>query len=1296
MRRIACLVAAISMLAGIAGAQESRATIQGTVKDPQGGLVAGATVVVINTDTKTTVDLKTGANGRYIVPLLLPGNYTVSAAAAGFKKDVREGIALLTTDVRDVDFTLQVGAATESVTVTGEAPLVDNSHTDNGTTLDDRTVRDLPVMTDVVTSMLAFGAGVQTNGLAAELLGPHSTQGGSDYSNGSGVGGNVYTIDGALSNGNGRNTSLLPSVDTVAEAKIVDNTFDGSFGHSVGLGITITTKSGTNEFHGTASENYWDARWQGSNLFVKQAYYTNIDKLIGQGNTAGAQAAEAVNITNPSGHSNLYSLTGTGPIWIPHVIDLRNKVFWTFAYNGEHDHKPEQSSTYPHIVPTAAEKSGNFSDLLNVTSDGLNYNLFDPLSVRVDPSRSGTHYLRNPLPGNLLPATYQQMGAPFYSAYTKYWPNPNNWNNETIAQNSGSDDFYASSTPYNWLFGQYAGRLDINLGSKMRVFGRYTRNHFVEYRGDWTYFIVTGFNNSNASGSGVTRDDQNGILDWVYTFSPTTIFHASGAVSNWMSYTTTLPYAFQFKPSTAGLPTYLDDYCGNNCYLPYTTVSGYSANGIQGPPGPQYNRFYDYNADMYHNVGKHQFRFGADFRQETRSVHNPNNDGTYGFGNTYFRQCDDGCASGTYTPATLGLSWASFEMGLPTSASIALNQSYEVSNQFAAGFAEDTWRVSDKLTLTLALRAEWENGARNKQDNWITGFNPGLQLPISAIAQSAYASSPVPYLSPSQFIVEGGPEYAGTPGAPSRLWPSQLMWLPRVGFGYQLDKKTVIRGGYGVYYDTLDVNAQVTGPNQAGFATSTSTTETTNQGVTWGSNGVMSGNPSALISPLTDPFPVRPYDANTRFNVPVGNTLGGMGLLGINGSNAWTWSPSKHPRMQRWRIGIERQVFAHDLVTIGYTGAWTSDININVSQSSLPAMFYYNGNSVPINSAGSVINCATGVANATANGCVETNNLGANVTNPFYINNFAALQTSNPTLYAAMANQSFFSSATISTATLLKSYPAGSVSIPEPIGHERETNFDASYTHRFSHGLTGNFAWSHFNSQIQNSYFQPWNPNDPASPLTPIWQQNNIAPTRITATWVYDLPFGKGRQWVHSTVPSALIGGWTLSGTYQWQRGTLLQLPNGFFYGDLNSIPIKDPTLGHWFNTTGCVLTAAQAGPGDTVVPLGQPCTQGWDKRTGAQPGTYQARVLPYYVNGLRAPNYGQTNVSVAKNFRINIKEHPLDVQLRGDALNIMNHSYFGNPSLTPTAGVSSFGVINTASGGPLNRFLQVQLHIRW
>jgi hypothetical protein len=1294
----------------MAGAQEARGTIQGTVKDPQSAVIAGANIVVTNTDTRTTITTKSNEAGRFVVPLLMPGNYVVKVDSPGFKKEVRENIALLTGDVRNLEVTLQIGAATESVTISAEVPIIDVTRTDNGMALDDRTVRDLPVMTDVVTSMIQFAPGVAAGFSASQILGPHSTQGGSDYTNGAGIGGNVWTIDGAFSNGNGRNTSNLPSVSSVAEAKIVDNTFDGSFGHSIGLGISITTKSGTNQFHGDASENYWSQRWQGSNLFTKQQYYRNINGLLAQGNTAAANAAAAQPI-QPSGHSNLYGFTATGPLDIPKVVHLKNKVFWTLSFNGERDAKPETANSYGHVVPSGADKTGNFSDLLNVKSDGLNYQLYDPFSVKVDPGRTGTHYIRTPLPGNLLPPSYVNMGSAFYKPYLKYWPDPNNWYDQALAQNSGcpsaancnSADFMGISTPYNWIFDQWAGRMDVNLTDKLRVFGRFTRNHFVEYRSDWTYFIVPGYNNSGSNGTGVTRDDQNGVLDAVYTLGPSAMLHAAASLSNWMSYTTTLPYAFQYKPSDAGLPAYLDTYCGSWCYLPQMNISGYSTNGISGTIAPQYNRFWDYNGDVYHNRGNHQFRAGVDFRQETRSIHNGNSDGSYGFANTYFRQYDDGGPNGNYNPGTLGLSWAAFMMGLPSSASVSNNASYLVSNQFWAAFIQDTWRVNPRLTLTLSLRTEWENGAKGKYDNYIAGFDPRAVLPISAAAQAAYAAntaSQVPELAASAFNVTGGALYAGTPGAPSRMWPSQLMWLPRIGVGYQLDSKTVIRGGYGLYFDTLDVNALVFGLNQSGFSTSTNTTFTTTQGVSWVSNGVCGGwcnAATALVSPLTDPFPIRPASGNTNFNVPVGNIYGPMGLLALaNGPSSWTVPPSQHPRMQRWRFGIERQLTAHDVASFGYTGAFTSDLNVQLSQSLLPAAYYYQGNSRPVNSTGATVACASGVTNATLGGCLEDTNFGANVPNPFYIGNLSALQSSNPALYGALSSVgSFFTSTTISKASLLRPYPSSNYSLPYPIGHQRETLFDATLNHRFSRGLVASFAYSYFDVRFANSFLEPWNPFDPNEPQAPVWQPNNIAPHRVTATWVYDLPFGKGRQWVQNKALDLLVGGWTLSGNYAWNMGTLIGMPNAFYYGDPNNIKIANPTIGQMFNTAGCVLTAAQAGPGDSVVPAGQPCTSGWDKRTSTQLGTYQGRVMPLYVAGVRNPSFGQLNGSLMRDFKFKLKDQAVTFQVRGDVLNVMNHSFMGGVNTGPTSGVGTFGAI-TSGGTVLNRFIQIQGHLRW
>jgi hypothetical protein len=1307
MIRSISLVGIVLGLAVVACAQESRGTIQGTVRDPQSAMVVGANVVVTETGTNTTVSSKSNEAGRFLVPLL-------TVEASGFKKEIRDGIALLTGDVRTVDVTLQVGASNESVTVSSEAPIIDATNTSTGSAIDDRTVRDQPVMTGVATGLVQFQQGVNAGYSAFSIIGPHSTGGGSDYNNGSGVGGNTWTIDGAFSNGTGRSTSELPSTNSVAEVKVTDNTFDGSFGHSVGLGISFTTKSGSNQFHGDASENYWAQRWWGSNIFTKQAYYTSIAGMNSTGNTAGATSAASQPI-QPGGHSSLYGFNATGPIWIPHLIDLRNKAFWSLTYNGEKDHKTESPNNYGFVVPSAADKAGNFSDLYNVKSDGLNYQLYDPFSVQVDPNRSGTHYIRTPLPGNILPASYAAIGAPYYKNYTKYWPDPNNWYNQSVAQNAGTskDDFLDTGMPYDWTFGQWQGRLDLNLTSKLRTFGRYTRNHFVEYRNDWTYMIVPGYNNYGPSGTGVTRDNQNGVIDFIYTVSPTTIVHAAGSVSNWMQYNTTLPYAFQFKPSSAGLPSYLDANCGNQCYLPQMSVGGsgtasnnYSTNGVGGSSPPGYNRFYDYNGDVYHNRGNHQFRAGVDFREQTHVQHNGNSDGNYTFGNQYFTQYDDAGPNGNYSPATLGLSWASFMTGLPTGASTSINSSYSVSNQFFAGFLQDTWRVAPRVTLTLSLRGEWENGAKGANNNYIVGWNGTAQLPITAAAEAAYASNPIPELSAANFNPVGGALYAGTPGAPSRMWPSELVWLPRAGIGYQLDKKTVLRGGYGLYYDTLDVNAggnnsgNSWGLDQTGFSSSTSTTFTTTNGVTWGANGTNCGNwcnvASSMISPLSDPFPDR--TDGTRFTMPVGNAYGNMGKLAVSSPWNWNWTvpDSKHPRMQRWRAGIERQLTEHDVVSFGYTGAYTGRLNINVNGWALPSNYYYFGTSRPVTSTGATISCNAGTANATASGCLEDNNMGANVPNPFYIGNLSALQTSNPSLYNQLSHGgTIFTSTTIGRANLLAPDVVDHTAVGMPLGHERETELDLGLNHRFNHGLVGSVNYTYFDSAYANSFLNNWNPLDSAIPQAPVWQPNNINPHRITANWVYDIPFGKNRKWLNNKFAGNLIGGWTVSGSYVWSMGTLIGLPNAFYYGNVENLKLAHPTLNEWFNTAGCILPGQNAGAGDTVVAAGQPCTSGWDKRSGLQPGTYQARETPLYADGLRNPSWGYLNGSLMRDFTFAVKDHPLTFNVRADVLNVENHSSLGGANTGVTSGVGNFGAITTAGTG-LNRFIQIQGHIRW
>jgi hypothetical protein len=495
--------------------------------------------------------------------------------------------------------------------------------------------------------------------------------------------------------------------------------------------------------------------------------------------------------------------------------------------------------------------------------------------------------------------------------------------------------------------------------------------------------------------------------------------------------------------------------------------------------------------------------------------------------------------------------------------------------------------------------------------------------------------------------------------------------LPRVGFGYQVNAKTVVRGGYGIYYDTLNVNAIAYGPTQTGYSRGTNPTVTNDQGVNW-----LVGDPKNLVSPLNDPFPARASQGGTRFDAPLRDALGMMALVGTG--NIWTYPADKHPRQQRWRIGIERQIGTTNVVQASYEGTYATDLNINVSQSAIPSIYYSRAN----------------VRDAT-----QDSNLGANVTNPFNINNFASLATTMPAIYQDMATKSFYTSATIQKANLIRAYPSGNISIPYPIGKARSQEFDLSFNRRFSKGLTANFAYTAMITKQATSFFQAWSPFDPVSPQSPFWQRGGALPYRIAATWVYDLPFGKGQRWLQGTIPTLLAGGWTLSGTYEAAPGGLLNFGsisnsvvsgNYFYYGDPNKIKIDNPTFDRYFNTAGCVATAAAAGTGDIVVPTGQPCTQGWDKRSGSQPATYQARTFPFNIDGLRGPGYQQWNASLSRTFKI---RELLTLRVRLDTLNVFNHSFIGGPSTTPTS--SQFGQI-TGGAANLNRFIQIQANLRW
>ncbi|MGH9657884.1 MAG: TonB-dependent receptor domain-containing protein, partial [Bryobacteraceae bacterium] len=599
---------------------------------------------------------------------------------------------------------------------------------------------------------------------------------------------------------------------------------------------------------------HWQQRWNGSGFFVKQQYYRNIAAAEARGDTALASELRGQD-KQTSGRSNNWATAVGGPVRIPGLYNGKDKLFFFFSYNGFKDVKSEDTNSINRTIPTLANRQGDFSQLLNV--DAVRYAIHDPVSVREDPARA-THYIRTPFPGNLIPRS--RFINPIYDAYAKLLPTPNN--DPANPRNEPRNNYLAIATPYNWDYKAYSSRIDYNLSEKHRFFGRWSWNDFLEDRGDWTYESARGLHSN-----GLNRHNIGATADWVYTMSGSTVFDFAVAANEFREgdkITTPL----QFKPSSVGLPAYLDQKAGDKHILPFLDFDGYQDIGRGGIPTFTRYRILSGKADVSHVRGNHSLRSGVDVRQHFNTGGGGGNtSGNFRFTNTYTRRNDDG-----FTPAgDYGHNWAAFILGVPNGLTISDNDTRAVHNPYYAWFVQDNWRLTPKLTLNAGLRLEYEKGPTERYNRMLHSFDETARLPIGELAQAAYARSPIAELAAANFVVLGGSPYAGVNGVPRNSTRNELNWLPRLGVSYQIDSKIVLRGGYGMYFDTLNVlnrsDALAGYPDQTGFSRTTSTLVTTDFGVNW-----LAGAPQNGVSSLRDPFPIR---ANgTRYDVPTRDGLG--------------------------------------------------------------------------------------------------------------------------------------------------------------------------------------------------------------------------------------------------------------------------------------------------------------------------------------------------------------------------------------------------------------------------------------
>ena len=239
-------------------AQETRGNISGTVKDATGALIPGAAVKITSIDTSAVQQLVTNETGYFEAPLMQPGNYEISVELPGFKRVTQRGIVLGVAQQTSISFTLEVGLAADEVTVTADAPLLDTTAVSSAQTLDKHLIEGLPMISNMPIMLTRYSAGVNPS-TTQSLVSQGFADGTTTAAGGAlgGVGSNNYSIDGATNSGTGRRIAASPNADMIEEMRVESSNFDASIGHGLGLQVSMMTRAGANQYHGTVNYQYW-------------------------------------------------------------------------------------------------------------------------------------------------------------------------------------------------------------------------------------------------------------------------------------------------------------------------------------------------------------------------------------------------------------------------------------------------------------------------------------------------------------------------------------------------------------------------------------------------------------------------------------------------------------------------------------------------------------------------------------------------------------------------------------------------------------------------------------------------------------------------------------------------------------------------------------------------------------------------------------------------------------------------------------------------------------------------------
>ena len=854
-----------------------------------------------------------------------------------------------------------------------------------------------------------------------------------------------------------------------------------------------------------------------------------------------------------------------GRVWIPKLYDGKNK---TFFYLGFEHYDDTQSSSSVFAAPTAAEAMGDFSHSL--TPSGAPLVIYDPLNV--------VNGVRQPFPGNIIPATrLSPVGLAIANTFQTAGTNPAYY---------GANDLNAPGR-LPCRAAQYTGKVDEDFTSWWRASVSYLRYYSLE-PGNTEFPTV-----SSPDQWRLQRRVDTTQVNNLFTLNPTTVLAVRYGFNRFPNYSYDVSQGFNL--SSLGFPPSLVSQIPRSIsQFPYVSMTNLYSLGVDDN-----NSFYVHASDNFSTsiskyIGRHNLTAGFDFRK-IKAAGNDANDagGSYAFNGIFTKSSPTSSGTG-------GADLADLLLGYPSSGTIYTSTKLtDYANYFGA-YVQDDFRITTKLTLNLGLRWEHEAGLQEVNNGMIVGLS-NAENPLGTAAG---------------VNATGILEYAGTNGKTSVGNPYFNKWSPRFGFAYQLNSKTVVRGGYGIYWaPQFALGAPIA---TVGFNQATSYIATTNNFVT-------------PANSLSNPFP-------SGILQPVGTAAGP--LTGIGQSVSLVDPNARSPYVQQYSFDIQRELPFDIATEVGYVGSKSSHLTLGAPT------------------------------------------INANALNPSLLSLGSALTQSVANPFYGVGGTGVVGTAQIQESQLLLPHPTfGALNLL--FSDNNKALYDSlvlKAQKRFSKGLVflSTFTWSRNWDESAGGAGNTLNagnkgPQNPYNMAAEYSFSNVDSPFRWATSASYELPFGKGRQFMTGGgVKDYVLGGWVINSVSIMQTGFPLQITQATNYNSAFGYASQRP------NATGV-----------------SPITSGsLEQRLNDYINPAAFSTAPEFTFGnvgrtldMRGPGQVNFDMSVFKNFLI---KETLKAQFRCEALNAMNTPLFYGPNTS--FGSSTFGKITSQA----NFSRQLQLALRF